>query len=250
MGYTEVQFFEKIKPYVIMDMQKSGILASLTAAQASLESNKGNSGLTQKANNLFGIKGKFNGQSVNMLTTEVRNGVRVKEYADFRKYPSWLESINDHSDFLRKYKRYASIIGEKNYVLACQKMSLSGYATAPAREYCDSLINIINRNKLYEWDNYKGPVEIPASDEYIVGQTYTLQTDMYVRKTPNGVNVEFDDLTENAKLNGYEDTSGFGILKRGTRVTCKEVVNLPKSTWIKIPSGYICAQNSKTKYVL
>ena len=58
MSYTDKSFLEVLKPYVLQDMRDTGILASLTAAQAFIESNKGNSCLTQKANNLFGIKGE------------------------------------------------------------------------------------------------------------------------------------------------------------------------------------------------
>ena len=76
MAYTAESFLNEFKKYAIKDMQTSNILASLTAAQAFIESNKGNSGLTTKANNLFGIKGKYNGQSVSMLTTEYYNGVK------------------------------------------------------------------------------------------------------------------------------------------------------------------------------
>ena len=97
MAYSDKQFLEILKPYVLQDMQQTGILASLTAAQAFIESNKGNSGLTQKANNLFGIKGEYNGQYVRMLTTEYYNGVKQRVYANFRKYPSWQESIADHT---------------------------------------------------------------------------------------------------------------------------------------------------------
>ncbi len=102
MAYNAQQFFDKIKPMVIADMQKTGILASLTAAQAFIESSKGNSGLTIKANNLFGIKGDYNGQFVTMLTTEYINGIPQKVNAKLRTYPSWHESITDHSSlFLR-----------------------------------------------------------------------------------------------------------------------------------------------------
>ena len=52
MSYTAEEFLAIIKPMVIKDMKSNKILASLTAAQALIESNKGNSGLTQKANNL------------------------------------------------------------------------------------------------------------------------------------------------------------------------------------------------------
>lgn len=150
MAYTDKTFLEKIKPYVIEDMKKSGILASLTAAQAFIESSKGNSGLTQKANNLFGIKGSYNGQSVTMLTTEYYNGVPVKVNAPFRKYPSWLESINDHSSLFNRLDRYKNLRGETDYVKACTNVQKDGYATSPT--YANTLINHINKYKLFEWD--------------------------------------------------------------------------------------------------
>ena len=138
MAYTDQEFLARIKPYVLADMKSSGILASLTAAQAFIESNKGNSGLTQKANNLFGIKGSYNGQSVTMLTTEYYNGVAQKVNAAFRKYPSWAESIADHSAMFNRMSRYANLRGETDYKKACT--------------YTKTLISCIEKYRLYEWD--------------------------------------------------------------------------------------------------
>lgn len=253
---TDKEFIAKITPYAIEDMKKNKILASLTIAQAFIESNKGNSGLTTKANNLFGIKGKYNGQSVNMLTTEYYNGVKCKVYADFRKYPSWLESLNDHSAFLMKYKRYASIIGETDYKVACQKMGASGYATSPT--YGTTLLNTINKYKLYEIDNEvlgKPTVNIekPETESkptmYTVGKTYTLLANLYVRVTPNGEKKMLTELSKNGKLNSYDDGSGFAIMRKGTKVTCKSVVTQNNQTWLQIPSGYVCAINGSKVYV-
>ena len=247
MAYTDIEFLNKIKPYVIKDMKDNNILASLTAGQAFIESNKGNSGLTTKANNLFGIKGSYNGESVSMLTTEYYKndkGVQVptKVYADFRKYPSWQESINDHSAFLRKYKRYASIIGEKNYIIACDKMGKSGYATSPT--YGATLLNIINKYQLYTWDNTIEQTKL-LSNVYIEGQTYTLKSNMYVRALPGGTKLKFDALTVNAKKNAHFDNEGCAILNAGTRVTCKGIFPMGNQTWMKIPSGYVCAIGEK-----
>ena len=151
MSYTTETFFNKINPLVVEDMKKSGILASLTAAQAFLESNKGNSGLTEKGNNLFGIKGTYNGQSVTMLTTEFVNHKYIKIYANFRKYPSWTECIADHSAMFNRMNRYKNLRGEKDYKTACKNVRLDGYATDP--NYTNKLIGIIERYKLYKWDN-------------------------------------------------------------------------------------------------
>ena len=150
MAYTVKTFLEKLKPMAITDMRETGILASLTGAQAFIESNKGNSGLTQKANNLFGMKGKNNGQSVSMLTTEYYNGVKCRVYADFRKYPTWLDSVNDHSGLFNRLARYKNLRGETNYVKACNNVAADGYATSPT--YATTLLNCINSHKLYEWD--------------------------------------------------------------------------------------------------
>lgn len=150
MGYTDTTFFNKIKPMVIADMESSKILASLTAAQAFIESNKGNSGLTTQANNLFGIKGKYNGQSVKMWTTEYYNGVKTRVQADFRKYPSWQESISDHSAMFNRMSQYSNLRGLTDYKLACKYVKDDGYATSPT--YTSTLIKTIEKYKLYEWD--------------------------------------------------------------------------------------------------
>lgn len=250
MGYTQQEFLEKIKPYVIADMQKSNILASLSAAQALLESGTGSSGLTQKANNLFGIKGTYNGQSVKMLTTERINGAYVKVYADFRKYPSWGESVADHSAFLLKYKRYASIIGEKNYISACQKMANSGYATAEPTQYFKSLISIIQKHRLYEWDGLT-TAEVPKTTNapYTIGKVYKLAVNLHVRDSAAGAKMKFDALTVNGKENAYFDDYGYAILRAGTKVTCKEVVEKDGNTWLRIPSGYVCAIEKGKVYI-
>ena len=149
--YTVDSFLEKIKPLVVADMKSSGILASLTAAQAYIESNKGNSGLTKNANNLFGIKGTYNGKSVTMSTKEyssTRGWYSVA--AAFRKYDNWEQSIADHSSLFNRLERYKNLRGETNYKTACKNVQADGYATSPT--YADTLIKIIETYHLYEWD--------------------------------------------------------------------------------------------------
>lgn len=131
-------------------MKSSGILASLTAAQAYIESGKGNSGLTVTCNNLFGIKGSYNGQYGEYMTTEYYNGVKKRVCAKFRKYPSWAESIADHSSLFNRLARYSNLRGLKDYRLACIRVASDGYATAP--DYSATLIKTIERFRLYEWD--------------------------------------------------------------------------------------------------
>lgn len=81
---------------------------------------------------------------------------------------------------------------------------------------------------------------VPASEKFKVGRNYTLQANMYVRDSANGKKKEFVKLTVNAKNNGYPDADGYGILKKGTVVTCKDIQEKDGGVWIKIPSGWVC----------
>lgn len=150
MAYTAETFLAKIKPMIIKDMVDNQILASLTTSQALIESSKGNSGLAVQCKNLFGMKGEYKGQSEMFWTTEYYNGKATRVRAKFRKYPSWQESISDHSHLFTSSKRYKNLIGQKDYVQACKDVKADGYATSP--DYTNTLINTINKYKLYEWD--------------------------------------------------------------------------------------------------
>ena len=243
--YTAESFLAKLKPYVIADMQSSGILASLTAAQAFIESNKGNSGLTTGCNNLFGIKGKYNGQSGTYWTTEYYNGIKTRVQAAFRKYPSWAESIADHSAMFNRMDRYKNLRGCKDYHLACQYVKADGYATSPT--YTATLIKTIETYRLYEWDSL-----VPQTDfKYVVGKTYTLHGNMHVRKTAGGEILPYSALTINAKLHAKRQSDGTAVLKSGTKVTCDAVQTnkTDNSIWIKIPSGWVCAVMNGTTYI-
>jgi flagellum-specific peptidoglycan hydrolase FlgJ len=147
---TKQKFIESIGQAAHNDMIKSKILASVTIAQAILESAWGKSGLATKGNNLFGIKGTYNGKSVTMLTSECYNGKWCKIKAPFRKYPSIKESISDHSAMLERMKRYSNIVGNNDYEEVCHYLQKDGYATDP--NYPSKLINIIDSYNLVRFD--------------------------------------------------------------------------------------------------
>lgn len=152
MAYTRAQFIKKVGPMAQADSMKSQILASLTIAQAILESNNGNSRLTTEANALFGIKVStgWRGKVWTGSTTEYMNGGRQTLIAGFRAYDSWEESIHDHATFLLGNKRYQKVIGEKDYKKACLAIQKAGYATDPL--YAEKLISLIEQEKLYQYD--------------------------------------------------------------------------------------------------
>lgn len=96
------KFLAMVGPLAQADMQKSGILASLTIAQAILESGWGASELATKANALFGIKAdaRWSGKAYSKDTKECYDGATYTTItALFRAYDSWAESVADHSAF-------------------------------------------------------------------------------------------------------------------------------------------------------
>lgn len=145
------QFISLIKEGAIKGYSKYGSLPSLTMAQAILESSWGNSKLSQRANNLFGVKAdsSWKGNKVTMETTEWYGNKKQLVTSDFRAYDSFNDSIEDHNKLL-SCSRYKSLIECKDYKAACQKVYECGYATDP--KYPEKLIRLIEENKLYEFD--------------------------------------------------------------------------------------------------
>lgn len=166
---TEEAFIAKISAFAVKDMQLSRVPASLTIAQAALESGWGSSGLTVRANNLFGIKGSGPAGSITVQTTEYINGKAVKINAAFRAYNNWGESVADHSALIVNgvsWNRnlYSKVLGVSGKV-AAREIAAAGYATDP--NYANKLIQIMNTYNLYQYDNEseEGDDEMSAEDK-------------------------------------------------------------------------------------
>jgi LysM repeat protein len=143
---------EYIKTYwelAVEEMERAGIPASITIAQAAFESDDGNSFVAKNANNHFGIKcrGNWNGQTIN-YDDDTKNEC-------FRKYNSVLESFKNHSEFLSSSQRYAFLfrLDKTDYKAWAVGLKKAGYATNP--KYSELLIKVIEDNKLYLFDNPK-----------------------------------------------------------------------------------------------
>jgi hypothetical protein len=165
---TNAEFIAEIAKFAVEDMRRSKVPASLTIAQAALESGWGNSGLTVKANNLFGIKGSGPAGSITVQTTEYVNGKPVKVDAPFRAYNNWGESVTDHSALIVNgvsWNRnlYSKALGVSGKV-AAQEVAAAGYATDP--NYATKLIQIMNSYSLEQYDESKeGDDEMSAEDK-------------------------------------------------------------------------------------
>lgn len=99
---STAEFIEEIGEDARAIGQKNGLYASVMIAQAILESGSGNSGLAKAPNyNLFGIKGSYEGSSVQMATLEDNgSGSMYTITAKFRKYPSYKESLEDYATLM------------------------------------------------------------------------------------------------------------------------------------------------------
>ena len=133
---------------------RNDLYASVMIAQAILESDSGQSTLSQKPSyNFFGIKGDYNGQSVTLPTWE-DDGKGNPYYIDaaFRSYGSVENSLQDYVDFLEgSYYVGVHRSNTKNYKDATA--ALTGvYATDTT--YGDKLNSIIEQYQLTIYDTY------------------------------------------------------------------------------------------------
>ncbi|MCY7492786.1 phage tail protein [Bacillus safensis] len=167
------EFIKKLAPGAQKVYKKYNVLASLVIAQGCLESGFGTSGLSQQANNLFGIKGTYNGKYVLMWTSEQdKKGNVTRIQAKFRKYPSYAESLADLGSLYTRLSRYKAVVGETNYKKACQAVKDAGYATDI--NYPSKLISIIEKYNLTQYDDQNVPdvPDEPSEPETPTGSDY------------------------------------------------------------------------------
>ena len=164
------EFLDKAIPAATTASSKYGTYTSVMLAQATVESAWGQSGLAQEPNNnLFGIKGSYNGQSVNMNTGEYGNGGYYTTNAGFRKYPSYTESFEDNGALLRNqmgnYYSGTWVENSNNYAQATQNGLQGKYATDP--NYAKTLNSVIATNGFDKYD----PVTQVVNENRTVAQT-------------------------------------------------------------------------------
>jgi flagellum-specific peptidoglycan hydrolase FlgJ len=144
-------FLDRVAADAIKRQRQTGVPASVTLAQAALESGWGKSGLSTKGNNFFVIKGEGPAGHVLMPTKEFLNGKWVTVNAKFRKYDSPAGSFADHGKFLRENRRYANAFKHTdNAAQFAREIHKAGYATDPA--YSDKLIAMIKKYDLERFD--------------------------------------------------------------------------------------------------
>lgn len=153
---TVEEYINVYKDIAMVEMQRYKIPASITLAQAILESGSGKGDLCLEANNHFGIKchKEWKGESV-------KHDDDLKQEC-FRKYDHPNKSFEDHSLFLKNRGHYAFLfkLEPSDYKGWAKGLKKAGYATDP--RYPSKLISIIERYELYEYD------KLVLKDDYVL----------------------------------------------------------------------------------
>ncbi|MBR9799049.1 MAG: flagellar assembly peptidoglycan hydrolase FlgJ, partial [Gammaproteobacteria bacterium] len=143
------RFVAEFGPAAQAASRESGLPAELILAQAALETGWGERRIHTKAgtdsHNLFGIKAgsSWQGDSTTVLTTEYRDGRRMRLEDSFRVYPDQASALRDHAALLTGAQRYAHVTRSPDAESAARALQEAGYATDP--HYADKLISIMSR---------------------------------------------------------------------------------------------------------
>lgn len=132
---TKEDFIKKYYNFAVSAASGSGLSPLLILSQAYLESGQGESVLTKKYNNFFGIKANasWQGKKVLFKTTEQKpTGEKYTIDAYFRAYNNPADSFKDHIKFLKTNPRYTkaglfSYAG--NFAKQADTLQKAGYAT-------------------------------------------------------------------------------------------------------------------------
>lgn len=142
------KYVKRFEQVAIMEKRKYGIPIAIKLAQGILESRAGESTLSTKSNNHFGIK-CFKKKCKKGHCTNFCDD-HCKDF--FRNYKTAWESWRGHSEFLSSSKRYAHLfkIPSTDYKSWAKGLKKAGYATAPT--YAETLVHVIETLELYKLD--------------------------------------------------------------------------------------------------
>lgn len=230
--YSRAQYIEKIKDMAIKEMNEYKIPASITIAQACLESADGNSRLAVEGNNHFGIK------CANWVGDTIRHHDDKRDEC-FRKYPTMEQSFTDHSLFIVSRERYNHLlkIPITDYKSWAEGLRSSGYATNP--KYAQQLIKIIEDYSLYRFDTNSYDTSekdekfveniTPTKDNPIIGNNDTVsieRVELKINKVScivSGINDSYNSLAEEydlfpREILRFNDLKKESVLEPGTIV--------------------------------
>lgn len=121
-------YINKYKPFAAL-VATAEIPIALILTHSFLESGKGESLLTQKGNNFFGVKARQGEKYIDLLTKELING---KEYTLHQKFKVYTSPAASFADYVRllNLPRYTSVRQAKTIPGKFLALGRSGYFTA------------------------------------------------------------------------------------------------------------------------
>ena len=233
------RFLNKIIPAAQQATEGKDVYTSVMIAQAALESAWGTSALASEPNhNLFGVKGNYNGQSVNMYTLEDAGAQNYYGIHDnFRKYPSYKESMDDYVDKIVNGIKGAPMFysgawkSRTNSYQDATRYLTGRYATDTA--YYAKLNRIIEQFGLTKYDNGTATaIAASIEEKSSIGGQYTVQAGdtLYAISRKSGVSVNqllsLNGLSLNSVIRPGQSLS----LGNNTKQTTNTVVSTPVST--------------------
>ena len=203
---STTQYISVYKYIAMEEMRAYKIPASITLAQGILESGSGKGTLATKANNHFGIKcHDWQGKKIYHDDD--------KRQECFRKYTSSETSFRDHSEFLAKRKRYASLfkLRKNDYKAWAKGLRHAGYATD--KKYPQKLISLIERYELYQYD------------KEVLGERYKeISTENITHKVIKGDTLYSISKQYNVTVVALQDINDL----EGTALQIGQILQLPK----------------------
>lgn len=154
-------FLAKIVPAALASQEQFGIPASVTIAQAILESGWGQSKLARDANNFFGVKARAGEPFITLPTMEFQEGQKVMIKAAFAAYPSPEASFLAHGKLIFGLVRYGPAMQQKSDPRRfATSLRCCGYSTNPTYE--DSLMQLVSQHDLTQYDVRNPPAVMQA----------------------------------------------------------------------------------------
>ena len=184
-------YINQYKDIAMKEMKRTGVPASITLAQAIVESSSGESNLAKKFNNHFGIKCKIEWKG----ETTYQDDDAKQEC--FRVYPNAESSFRDHSDFLKNRPNYASLfeLDPVDDTAWANGLKKAGYATAS--DYPKKLLKVIDDYELaqYNFPELANETEEPADTNAIVNSSLLVKTNTNNASPSTNANTNTNKIT-------------------------------------------------------
>ena len=227
-------YIDRYRQIALLEMERTGVPASIKLAQGLHESAIGKSLLATEANNHFGIKAldkTWTGE-VYFRVDDDRDPITGELVpSPFRKYNAPEESFRDHSNFLKTRGRYAFLfeLNVRDYKAWAYGLKEAGYATDP--KYPSKIISSIEKWNLNRFDSAlplpplveeKPPIVMPPLPTMIFLVNDIKVIEAMAGETPLTITARTGVAVEQIIEFNEAITAPYQVLEKGERVYIEE----------------------------